>query len=267
MIILVVSCSRSRAPGTTSVPGSCDRSSSSMRSTASTRWRRGKRWGAGVAEPDRPAPAAQLVLRRSDGEHCEGSQPAGRRVLAQRRLRADCSWLWFCDTDMVFEPDTLHRMIARAVTNDLKILGALAVIVGAEGPHPTLFDPNADDDHSAVHRIGPDRRVAACRDRHRLPARSPRRAAEDVRRRPAGRRIAGSGSTSVSGEPGASGSWVRTCRSACVPAKPGSQTYVDTTLTCWASQGSAGVVAEGCRVVTPMRSNEFGRIGDENSHA
>jgi hypothetical protein len=57
---------------------------------------------------------------------------------------ADCQWLWFCDTDMVFEPDTLLKMIARAVTNDLKVLGALCVIVGSDGVAPTLFE--ADDE-------------------------------------------------------------------------------------------------------------------------
>jgi len=54
----------------------------------------------------------------------------------------DCEWLWFCDTDMVFEPDTLLKMIARAVVNDIKILGALCVIVGADGVAPTLFEAN-----------------------------------------------------------------------------------------------------------------------------
>lgn len=56
----------------------------------------------------------------------------------------ECDWLWFCDTDMVFEPDTLHRMVARAIDCDAKILGALCVIVTSDGAVPTMFVPDAD---------------------------------------------------------------------------------------------------------------------------
>ncbi len=60
----------------------------------------------------------------------------------------ECDWLWFCDTDMVFEPDTLHRMLARAIECDVKILGALCVLVTAEGAIPTMF---VDDHESVTH--------------------------------------------------------------------------------------------------------------------
>lgn len=57
---------------------------------------------------------------------------------------AQSEWLWFLDSDMVWEPDLMHRMIARCLRMDLKVLGGLCVIVTAEGPLPTIF--TADDD-------------------------------------------------------------------------------------------------------------------------
>jgi hypothetical protein len=56
----------------------------------------------------------------------------------------NCEWLWFCDTDMVFEPDLLHRMVARAMQTEAKILGALCVILTADGVIPTLFQDDPE---------------------------------------------------------------------------------------------------------------------------
>lgn len=61
----------------------------------------------------------------------------------------ECDWLWFCDTDMVFKPDTLHRLVARAIECDVKILGALCVMITAEGAVPTMLI----DDDAAVTRV------------------------------------------------------------------------------------------------------------------
>ena len=61
----------------------------------------------------------------------------------------ECDWLWFCDTDMVYPPETLHRMIGRALEFDVKIIGALCVIVLADGAVPTLFI----DDPATVTRV------------------------------------------------------------------------------------------------------------------
>ena len=61
----------------------------------------------------------------------------------------EAEWLWFVDSDMVFKPDTLHRLIARAVECDVKMLGALCVIVTAEGAVPTMFI----DDDEAITRV------------------------------------------------------------------------------------------------------------------
>ena len=57
---------------------------------------------------------------------------------------ADAAWLWFLDADMVWDPDLMHRMVARAVQMDLRVLGGLCVIVTADGPLTTLF--SHDDD-------------------------------------------------------------------------------------------------------------------------
>ena len=57
---------------------------------------------------------------------------------------AEAQWLWFLDADMVWEPDLMHRMVARAVQMDLRVLGGLCVIVTADGPLTTLFAPDDD---------------------------------------------------------------------------------------------------------------------------
>jgi hypothetical protein len=61
----------------------------------------------------------------------------------------DCDWLWFVDSDMTFQPDTLHRLVATARHHDVKIIGALCVLVTADGAIPTMFI----DDTNAVTRV------------------------------------------------------------------------------------------------------------------
>jgi hypothetical protein len=53
-------------------------------------------------------------------------------------------WLLFLDTDMVFDPDLLQRMVGRAHELDLTILGALCVVITETGAVPTLFVDNAE---------------------------------------------------------------------------------------------------------------------------
>jgi len=96
--------------------------------------------------PDQPTP---LDLRMLDNYLCVESganitKARNRAVAVFLDEYPQCQWLWFCDTDMVFEPDLLHRLVARAIQTDTKILGGLCVIQTAEGLIPTLFSDDPE---------------------------------------------------------------------------------------------------------------------------
>jgi hypothetical protein len=178
---------------------------------------------------------------------------------------ADCQWLWFCDTDMVFEPDTLLKMIARAVTNDLKILGALAVIVGADGVAPTLFEAN-DTTITQLYIGLPEPavfQVAATGTGCLLVHRSVFQKMYDD----------SSGSTNCwfgfdirvgdTGREWQLGEDVSFCLRA---GEAGFPTYVDSTLHVGHHKGPRVWYPKDVEWY-PMQSDEFGRIGDENTHA
>ena len=101
-----------------------------------------------LGEPDDVSPAEFCLLHNYVAVEASGNLAKARNRLVDEFLNndefGDCDWLWFCDTDMVFDPDTLHKLVARAVECDVKILGALCVIVTADGPIPTLFVPDKD---------------------------------------------------------------------------------------------------------------------------
>jgi hypothetical protein len=96
-----------------------------------------------LGEPEHPNPVELRILHNYVAIEATANLAKARNRLVDEFLHnpdhVDCDWLWFCDTDMVYEPDLLHRMVARAVQMDVKILGALCVIITAEGPLPTLF--------------------------------------------------------------------------------------------------------------------------------
>ena len=101
-----------------------------------------------AGEPESPNPLDLCLLHNYVAVEATANLAKARNRLVDEFLHNPdyeaCSWLWFCDTDMVFEPDLLHRLVARAIQMDVKMLGALCVIVTAEGPVPTLFIPDAD---------------------------------------------------------------------------------------------------------------------------
>jgi hypothetical protein len=105
-------------------------------------------WEAAGA-PESPTPLDLRLLHNYVAIEATANLAKARNRLVDEFLHnpdhEQCEWLWFCDTDMVFPPDLLHRLVARAVQMDLKILGALCVIVTADGPVPTMFihDPDA----------------------------------------------------------------------------------------------------------------------------
>jgi len=100
-----------------------------------------------MGAPESPNPVDLRLLHNWFSVEATANIAKARNRLVDEFLHnpdfADCEWLWFCDTDMVFEPDTLLKMVARAVVNDIKIIGALCVIVGADGVAPTLFEADS----------------------------------------------------------------------------------------------------------------------------
>lgn len=99
-----------------------------------------------LGAPESPTPLDLRLLHNYVAIEASGNLAKARNRLVVEFLdnHPECDWLWFCDTDMVFPPDTLHRMVARARQHDIKILGGLCVIVTAEGAVPTLFIPDED---------------------------------------------------------------------------------------------------------------------------
>lgn len=100
-----------------------------------------------LGQPDSPNPMELQLLWNYVAIEASGNLAKARNSLCVEFLdnHPECDWLWFCDTDMVFPPDTLHKLVARAIACDVKVLGSLCVIVTSEGAVPTLFvdDPDA----------------------------------------------------------------------------------------------------------------------------
>lgn len=101
-----------------------------------------------IGAPESPNPVDLRLLHNYVAIEATANLAKARNRLVDEFLTnpefQSCSWLWFCDTDMVFPEDTMHRLVARATQMDVKILGALCVIVTADGPVPTLFIDDPD---------------------------------------------------------------------------------------------------------------------------
>lgn len=79
------------------------------------------------------------------GERCAiagGGQVAkARNELVREFLEMypDGEWLWFVDDDMVLKPETLPTLLVAAQAAGAKVMGALCVAVGDDGPIPTIY--------------------------------------------------------------------------------------------------------------------------------
>lgn len=76
------------------------------------------------------------------GEIVEISGPnisKARNELVLRFLETEAEWAWFVDTDMVIKPETLPRLLCAAGAANAKVIGALCVMVGSDGPVPTIY--------------------------------------------------------------------------------------------------------------------------------
>jgi GT2 family glycosyltransferase len=84
-----------------------------------------------------------------------------RNELVARFLdQTDGEWLLFLDSDMVFPPDTILRLLLAAQAADTKIISGLCVMVTADGPIPTLYLPaDAPTDVTRVMLDAPDDQI------------------------------------------------------------------------------------------------------------
>jgi hypothetical protein len=104
-----------------------------------------------MGEPESPTPV-ELRLLHTDLFVESGVNVSNRRNKACQQFleTPDVEWLWFVDSDQVFEPDTLHRMVVTASANDVKILGALIPIVGPTGLISNLY---VDHEEAITHVV------------------------------------------------------------------------------------------------------------------
>lgn len=76
-----------------------------------------------------------------------------RNMLVQAFLAdTDAEWAWWVDTDMVFAPQTLARLLVAARTVDTTIIGGLCVLVSEDHLIPTLFV----DDEQTITQVSHD---------------------------------------------------------------------------------------------------------------
>ena len=117
-----------------------------------------------------PFAASLLALaRRHGGTQVEvflaapsGPNISEARNLLVRRFLDECRapWLWMLDTDMVFAPDALDRLVAGADPERRPVVGALCYSQDEHGgePHPVMYElVEQDGQHGfARYRLWPE---------------------------------------------------------------------------------------------------------------
>jgi hypothetical protein len=73
-------------------------------------------------------------------------------VVKQFLAFGEADWLWFVDSDMVFEPDTLERLLQYADPDKAPIVGGLCFGFDEGRVVPTLYDLVGEDDGIGVVR-------------------------------------------------------------------------------------------------------------------
>jgi GT2 family glycosyltransferase len=94
-----------------------------------------------------PAPFAQslALLKKPDGVECTLAMQMGsliytsRNNLAQQAIQMDADYVFWLDSDMVFEPDTLIRMLKTVKERNIDILSGL-YFRRVKPYSPVLFD-------------------------------------------------------------------------------------------------------------------------------
>ena len=104
-----------------------------------------------MGEPEGTSPM-DLQMLESDAYIESGVNVSNRRNKAVKAFleSSTADWLWFVDSDQVFPPDTMHRMVATAAANDVKILGAVIPIITSTGLMSNVF---IDNDEAITHVV------------------------------------------------------------------------------------------------------------------
>lgn len=77
-----------------------------------------------------------------------------RNEIVRRFLdHTDGDWLLFLDSDMVFPPDTIARLLGAATKVNTKIIGGLCVMIGELGPVPTLYQHDTMAGSAGITRV------------------------------------------------------------------------------------------------------------------
>lgn len=74
-------------------------------------------------------------------------------VVRQFLARSDADWLWFVDTDMVFKPDTVERLLEFADPDKAPIVGGLCFSVDQGRLFPTMYGLVGDPTNPEVIRF------------------------------------------------------------------------------------------------------------------
>lgn len=87
--------------------------------------------------------------------HQASANLAGPRNDVVRKFLAgsDADWLWFADTDMVFRPDTLERLLEFADPIEAPIVGGLCFSIDSGRMFPTMYGLRGEADNPEVIRF------------------------------------------------------------------------------------------------------------------
>lgn len=104
-------------------------------------------------DPRLLGPGAGFIGLASGPRIVDGRTQIVDSFLGNAAIR-EAEWLWMLDTDMVFEPDTLYRLLDVADPIKRPIIGALCFAGGYSGEMwPTIYRLVKHDGHSGVERV------------------------------------------------------------------------------------------------------------------
>jgi hypothetical protein len=103
---------------------------------------------------DAQRPPAERVIVGRLGMTSSANIASARNTIAAAFLKTAADWLFMTDADMVFEPDTVDRLLAAADPERAPIVGGLCFGVEGDQLFPTLYDVGGTPDAPEVLRYG-----------------------------------------------------------------------------------------------------------------
>jgi GT2 family glycosyltransferase len=90
-------------------------------------------------------PAADPRIGRVEDPSCGSLVGKARNELVTRFLKSGAEWLWMVDTDTVFSPKALGRLLKVADPVSAPIVSGLVYILRGDGKVPSMFTLGRDD--------------------------------------------------------------------------------------------------------------------------